>query len=123
MEFTGICLITKDVMTLTEFYCKVLKTEFEGDSSHTDIKTKGANISIYSIEGMEGMAPNSMTGAGYGSFTIGFKVDNADKEYERLKELKVKIVKYPKTYPWGTRSFWFRDLDGNIINFYSIERT
>lgn len=120
MEFIGICLITKDVMELTEFYCKVLNAEFEGDSSHTDIKTKGANISIFSVEGMEDMAPNSMVGAGYGSFTIGFKVDDVDEKYKRLKELGVEFVKYPKTYPWGSRSFWFRDPDGNIINFYCM---
>lgn len=120
MEFIGICLISKNVMALTEFYCKVLNAEFIGDSSHTDIKTKGANISIFSVEGMEDMAPNSMTGAGYGSFTIGFKVDNVDEEYERIKKLGVELVKNPKTYPWGSRSFWFRDLDGNIVNFFSM---
>ncbi|GMQ64670.1 VOC family protein [Vallitalea maricola] len=120
MEFIGICLITKDVMALTKFYGKILNVGFEGDSFHTDIKTQGANISIFSINGMEDMASNSMDGAGYGSMTISFKVDNVDEEYERIKELGVQFVKLPQTHPWGSRSFWFRDLDGNIVNFVSF---
>lgn len=120
MEFIGICLITKDVMSLTKFYCKVLNAEFEGDLLHSDIKTHGANISIFSVDGMEDMAPNSMDGVGHGSITISFKVDNVDQEYERVKQLGVEFVKPPQTHPWGSRSFWFRDLDGNIINFVSI---
>jgi catechol 2,3-dioxygenase-like lactoylglutathione lyase family enzyme len=68
---------------------------------------------------MEEMAPGSMQGAGYGSFTIGFEVEDVDEEYERLKTLGVRFVKLPATYPWGARSVWFRDPDGNIVDFYS----
>jgi predicted ester cyclase len=32
----------------------------------------------------------------------------------------VPVVKPPETYPWGRRSAWFRDPDGNIINFYMV---
>jgi len=28
-------------------------------------------------------------------------------------------VKPPTTQPWGNRSIYFRDPDGNLINFYS----
>jgi catechol-2,3-dioxygenase len=59
MKFTGICLITNSVPVLTKFYTKVLGVEAEGDDVHTELKTEGANISIFSTEGMEGMAPLS----------------------------------------------------------------
>jgi catechol 2,3-dioxygenase-like lactoylglutathione lyase family enzyme len=72
------------------------------------------------VEGMEEMAPNSMDGAGYGSFTITFEVKDVDEEYERIKTLGVEFLKLPTTHPWGCRSFWFRDLDRNIVNFVTI---
>jgi catechol 2,3-dioxygenase-like lactoylglutathione lyase family enzyme len=28
-------------------------------------------------------------------------------------------VKPPTTQPWGTRSLYFRDPDGNLIDFYA----
>lgn len=119
MKFVGICLITKNVPALAEFYTKVLGVKAEGDNVHTELKTEGANIAIFSVEGMESMAPRSMQGAGYGSFTIGFEVKNVDAEFERLKSLNVEFVMLPTTHPWGCRSFWFRDPDGNIIDFFT----
>jgi predicted enzyme related to lactoylglutathione lyase len=68
---------------------------------------------------MEQMAPGSMEGAGAGNVTLAFEVQDVDAEYERLKSLAVEIVKPPASYPWGSRSVWFRDPDGNIIDFFA----
>jgi uncharacterized glyoxalase superfamily protein PhnB len=119
MKFTGICLITKDVLRLTEFYKKILGVNAEGNAAHIELYTKGAVLTIFSIEGMEQMAPNSMKGAGRGSITLGFEVEDVDKEYERIRAFNVEFIMLPTTHPWGTRSFWFRDPDGNIVDFYA----
>ena len=104
MKFTGICLITKKVPVLVEFYTKVLGVDAEGDDDHAELNIEGANISIFSMQGMERMAPFCIRGAGYGSFTIGFDVKDVDAEYERLKKLNVDFVMPPTTHPWGYRS-------------------
>ena len=119
MEFVGISLITKNVPALAEFYTKVLGIKAEGNDVHVELKTEGTALAIFSVEGMERLAPNSMRGAGNGSFTIAFRVEDVDVEYERLKELDVEFVKLPTTHPWGMRSLWFRDIDNNIISFMS----
>ncbi|MDP4089122.1 MAG: VOC family protein [Bacillota bacterium] len=117
MELIGICLITKDVLRLAEFYSTVLCVVPEGNSTHMDLRNDGADMAIFSVEGMESMAPGSMCGAGYGSFTISFEVKDPDAEYEKLKALGVEFIMPPTTHPWGARSTWFRDPDGNIVNF------
>jgi predicted enzyme related to lactoylglutathione lyase len=61
--------------------------------------------------------------AGYGSIPIVFKVNDVDAEYERIKTLGVEFIMLPTTHPWGARSFWFRDPDGNIIDFKSEVKT
>ena len=50
---------------------------------------------------------------------IEFEVEDVDQEFERLQAMNVEIVKPPTTQPWGRRSVWFRDPDGNIVNFYA----
>ena len=72
---------------------------------------------LFAEQAMEQMAPGSMEAAGHGGFTLEFEVDDVDAEYERLKQKDVPIVKPPTTQPWGWRSVWFRDPDGNIVNF------
>ena len=120
MRFTGICLITKNVPALAGFYSRVLKVDSEGDDAHAELNPAGAQIAIFSAAGMEGLAPRSMQGTGHGSFTIGIEVEDVDVEYERIKSMGVEFVKLPATHPWGARSFWFRDPDGNIIDFFAV---
>ena len=119
MKFAGICLITDNVAALADFYTKVLGVKAEGDDVHAVLNTEGVGIAIFSTEGMEGMAPGSMQGGGCGSFTSMFEVKDVDAEYERLKALNVEFVVLPTTHPWGARSFWFRDPDGNIVDFFA----
>jgi uncharacterized glyoxalase superfamily protein PhnB len=120
MKFTGICLITNNVPALMQFYTKVLGVEGSGNEVHAELKTEGGNMAIFSSNGMEKMAPGVMQGAGHGSFTIGFEVEDLDAEYERLKALGVQFVMLPTEHPWGAKSFWFRDPDGNIVDFYAM---
>ena len=119
MRFAGISLITKNVPNLSAFYSRVLGVEAHGDDIHVELDTEGAGITIFSVEGMENLAPQSMKAAGTGCITIGFEVEDVDAEFDRLNAFGVEFVKLPTTHPWGTRSFWFRDPDGNIINFFA----
>ncbi len=122
MRFNGICLVSRDVTRLREFYESTLQVEAEGDDIHVKLETAGAVLSIFSESGMEQMAPGSMKNYGHGGFTIEFEIQNVDEEYQRLKSMNVPIVKMPTTQPWGRRSVWFRDPDGNIVNFFSNVR-
>jgi predicted enzyme related to lactoylglutathione lyase len=122
MKFNGICLVTERVPALVQFYTKIFSCQFSGDDTHAEAEVSGLSLAIFTRQGMEEMAPGSMQGAGYGSFTIGFEVEDVDMQYERLNDLGVVFVKLPASYPWGTRSVWFRDPDGNIVDFYSQVR-
>jgi predicted enzyme related to lactoylglutathione lyase len=118
---SGVCLITLNVPSLCAFYETVLQVPTrESNDLFADFAIEGATFSIFSVRGMEDMAPDSMIDAGTGWTTIDFEVADADQEYARICALNIPIVKPPETYPWGRRSFWFRDPDGNIVNFYAV---
>ena len=118
-RFNGICMITRDVQAMRDFYHQVLQARSEGDDVFTAFSTEGAQLTLFHEKGMEQMAPGSMGGRGHGSYALEFEVEDVDREHERLVELGVPIVKPPTTQPWGLRSVWFRDPDGNIVNFYA----
>jgi uncharacterized glyoxalase superfamily protein PhnB len=107
------------VQRLRSFYAAILQVEPEGDDTFTMLATQGAALSIFTEEGMERMAPGSMQDSGCGRYTLEFEVEDVDREFERLKERGVILIKPPTTQSWGRRSVWFRDPDGNIINFFS----
>lgn len=119
MIFAGICLITDNVSRLSDFYKKVLQATVEGDETHVTIHTNGAGISIFSKNGMEDMVAGSTKYTGNSSSVLMFEVKDVDAEYERLKTMNIEFIMLPTTYPWGSRALWFKDPDGNIVDFYS----
>jgi predicted enzyme related to lactoylglutathione lyase len=119
-KFSGVCLVTQDVLRLGAFYRDVLSVNIQGDDRHMTVATRGAGLAIFAAQGMEEMAPGSMQGAGCGSFTLEFQVEDVDSEVERLLGMGVRLVKPAETYPWGRRAAWFRDPDGNIVIFFEV---
>ena len=57
----------------------------------------------------------NLSGCGRGLSYIGFNCDDADIEYERIKALDICNPTVPKLWPWGAKSFHFKDIDGNLI--------
>ena len=117
-QFTGTCLITDDVPALAAFYAAVLEAEVEGGDPFARVKVPGAVLSLFSTQGMESMVPGVMTAAATGGFTLEFQVADVEARHERLLARGVEILKPPTTQPWGRRSVWLRDPDGNIVNLY-----
>lgn len=117
-RFTGICIITPAMQRLCNFYQEVLQGELVGNEISAMVTTEGAYLYFFAEAGMDGFAPGCMEGAGRGAYTLEFEVEDVDREHARLVQLGVPVVKPPETYPWGRRSAWFRDPDGNLINFH-----
>jgi uncharacterized glyoxalase superfamily protein PhnB len=53
------------------------------------------------------------------SAILEFRVSDVDQEYARLHDVVKQWVKAPTTQPWGTRSIYFRDPDGNLVDFFA----
>ncbi|MEQ4723090.1 VOC family protein [Nonomuraea sp. B19D2] len=117
-RFTGTCLITDDVPALAAFYADVLEAEAEGGEPFAMVTVPGAVLSFFSVRGMEAMVHGSMGAATGGNFTLEFEVTDVDQRHERLAARGIEILKPPTTQPWGRRSVWLRDPDGNIVNLY-----
>jgi predicted enzyme related to lactoylglutathione lyase len=118
-RFNSVCIVTPDVPQLRAFYASVLQTEAQGDDNFVEFARDGLALTLYSHAGMEGMAPGSTQGAGFGGVVLEFEVGDVDAEYQRLLRLGVPVVKPPTTQPWGLRSAWFRDPAGNILNLFA----
>jgi catechol 2,3-dioxygenase-like lactoylglutathione lyase family enzyme len=118
-KLSSVCFITENVPALRDFYSQLLEVVPEGDDDFVTFSVPGIHFSIFSVDGLEKMVPGLMKNSGVGSCFLEFEVDDVDQDFEWLKELNVDIIKPPTTQPWGLRSVWFRDPDGNKINFFA----
>lgn len=120
MQFSDICLITKNVLALTAFYATIFKAQADGDNIHTTLTAAGLSIAIYDQTAAKEDMGFDFSDSGTGCITIGFQVDDIDSEYDRIRKLNVPHLTNPVTWPWGARSFRFQDLDGNILVFKKL---
>ncbi len=117
---SNVCVITNDVKRLVDFYEPVLslKAKRSGDD-YAEFPTGAGVLAIFSAKAQENYIPGSAEAANNKGMILEFKVADVDREYRRLQSLVKTWVKPPTTQPWGTRSVYFRDPDGNLVNFYT----
>ena len=117
---TNTCLITNNVKRLVDFYEPILavRARWSG-KDYAELATGVGVLAIFSEEAQERYIPGSTKAAKNASVVLEFRVADADQEYRRLQSTVKTWVKPPATQPWGTRSFYFRDPDGNLVDFYT----
>jgi catechol 2,3-dioxygenase-like lactoylglutathione lyase family enzyme len=115
------CLITNDVPRLVEFYRAALgiPPRMSG-ADYAEFPTGIGVLAIFSAGAQEKYIPGVAQPASNRSAILEFRVNDVDKEYARLKSIVKIWVKPPATQPWGTRSVYFRDPDGNLVDFFTF---
>lgn len=114
------CLITDDVNQLVQFYEPILALKAKrSGNDYAEFHTGTGVLAIFSAAAQEKYIPGSTEAAKNKSVILEFRVAEVDKEYVRLQSNVKTWVKPPSTQPWGTRSFYFRDPDGNLVDFYA----
>ena len=116
----NVCLITNDMKRLVGFYEPILalKATWSGQD-YAEFRTSVGVLAVFAAQAQEKYIPGSVQAAQNRSVILEFSVADVDLEYQRLQNLVKVWVKRPTTQPWGTRSIYFRDPDGNLVDFYT----
>jgi catechol 2,3-dioxygenase-like lactoylglutathione lyase family enzyme len=123
-ELINTCLITPNVNRLVAFYQSILKIRAErSGEDYAEFHTSAGVLAIFSAASQEKYIPGSAEGADNKGIVLEFRVADVDEEYSRLQSVVKTWVKPPTTQPWGTRSVYFRDPDGNLVNFFAPAAT
>jgi uncharacterized glyoxalase superfamily protein PhnB len=117
------CLVSDNVGRLVSFYEPILrlKARWSGEF-YAEFQTGVGVLAIFSEKAQEKYIPGSTEAAKNKSIILEFRVFGLDQEYSRLKGLVNTWVKPPTKTPWGTRSMYFRDPDGNLVDYYELPK-
>jgi catechol 2,3-dioxygenase-like lactoylglutathione lyase family enzyme len=114
------CLITDNVKRLVDFYEPILAVRaMWSGKDYVEFPTGVGVLAIFSEEAQERYIPGATKAAANKSIVLEFRVADVDQQYRRLQSAVKTWVKPPTTQPWGTRSIYFRDPDGNLVDFYT----
>ncbi len=115
MKIGEVCLLTSDVIRLSNFYKTVFGIDNECDDNvHQFILPEETTLTVYN-DGKERKGNHC-------NICLAFTVDDVDAEFERLKKLGVAITDPPTARPWGAKNMTFSDPDGNLVTFRSFPK-
>ncbi len=113
MRLGCVCLLTNDVVKLSNFYKALLETDnCSNDDIHQTIIAEETMLTVYN----DGSVKNDNNQ----NICLAFTVDDMEKEYQRVLALGVEIIEAPTPRPWGTVNMSFYDPDRNVIYLRSF---
>lgn len=122
MNLVSIRIITANINELVQFYEQVTGMPvMQYTPDFAELQTPSATLAIGSTNTLQFFGGDEVAKAAQNrSAIIEFKVDDVDKDYQRLAGyLQDQVVQEPTTMPWGNKSFLFRDPDGNLVNLFT----
>ena len=129
MKFDGIGLFVNDMATMVRFYRNVLGFEIkEGeDAVNVYLIKNGTLFMLYERKNFEKMTNRKyeyLKGLN-GHFEIALYVDTfeeVDAEYAKAVEKGAQSILEPTTEPWGQRTCYIADPEGNLIEIGSFNK-
>lgn len=129
MKLDGFGLLVNDMAAMVRFYRDVLGFEIrEGeDAENVYLIKDGTLFMLYERKNFEAMTSRKyeyLKGLN-GHFEIALYVDTfeeVDREYARITALGAQGVLEPTTEPWGQRTCYIADPEGNLIEIGSFNR-
>jgi len=117
------CVLTRNIERMEKFYRAVLQLEPHGRVGYSEFPTEPGIFSLWSVDQYKQItATDPLQGVNGGSVMLEFQVADVDAEYARLRgpmDVPIEFVLEPTTLEWGNRSIYFRDPDGNLVNFFT----
>ncbi|HEY8516084.1 MAG TPA: VOC family protein [Candidatus Binatia bacterium] len=113
-----VVLIVADLERALAFYQGTLGLELQHRAErYAQLRAGTTRLSLYAREAMAEtlgtpLEPPSRTAP---AFELGFKVEDCDAAFAELAAAGVEAVTPPTTRPWGQRTAYVRDPDGNLI--------
>ncbi|HWT77072.1 MAG TPA: VOC family protein [Mobilitalea sp.] len=113
-------LFVGDMKKMVSFYCDILNFETDWDGGMYATFKKGNNgLFMFDRKHFaESIGETYYPPSGINltmEMYLRFATPDVDKEYERMRNLNVRIIEELSTKPWGQRNFFISDPEGNII--------
>lgn len=129
MKLDGFGIFVKDMPTMVQFYRDVLEFEIkeEDNASNVYLEKDGTLFLLYRRTDFETMTNRKYNYASNinGHYEIALSVDNyaaVDKAYEQVISKGATAVLQPTTEPWGQRTCYIADPEGNLIEIGSFNK-
>jgi catechol 2,3-dioxygenase-like lactoylglutathione lyase family enzyme len=129
LKFDAVGLFVTDMAKMVSFYRDVLgmKTEWNGKEPNAELEADGFRLIMFGRDDFEKMTsrkyayPNGING----TMELAYEAESfpaVDTEFERVVRMGATPVMPPTTEPWGQRTCYVADPDGNLVEIGSFNQ-
>lgn len=120
MKVSSICLLSNNVLKLCAFYQKLFKQKPSFLTlEYVEFQIDGLKLAIYSAKKHNEVSNEpSIVDDRLKNILLEIEVTDVDELYQRIIEDNIPIIKELRVESWGSKSFYIRDPEGNIISLY-----
>ncbi len=111
-----LAIIAKDTKVLTDWYTKMFDTSVVYDNGKGTIFLAFSDKSMIEFIPCEETEREDIQPKRQGIRHIAISVDDFDASVEKLMKENVEVVTAPSTSAKGISTFFFRDIEGNILH-------
>ncbi len=129
MRLDGLGIMVDDMAEMIRFYRDVLGFEIKEDenASNVFLQKDGTLFLLYRKSDFEKMTERKFTycTGTNGHFEISLSVDNygqVDETFDKIVAAGAQSIMEPTTEPWGQRTCYIADPEGNLIEIGSFNR-
>lgn len=122
LALKAVGLFVKDMATMVAFYRDVVgfALEWDGVDPSVIVEQDGLRFLLFGRSNFEELTGQTYTypSGVNGTFELALDAttsDEVDREYNRMVSMGAAPVIAPKTYPWGLRSCYVANPEGNLI--------
>lgn len=120
MQLALVTIVTANLESMRTFYQQVLQSEpqiYRGNYVEFTLET--GTLALWRQSECATFGLGALRGAANDRVLIELAVADVDAEYARLQGLQVDVVQELRTQPWGYRTLYVRDPDGNVLTLYT----
>lgn len=123
IRFDMIGIFVTDIHEMVRFYRDVLglAIEWDGQGPYAEFQHEGIRVSFYErreLSGLLGQEPSYPAGPINGTFELAIDYPTraeVDREFARMVAAGARPLFAPRDEPWGMRSSYILDPEGNLI--------
>lgn len=116
IEHVAIC--ARDTKALTEWYVKNFDFTVIDDNGKGNYFVKAPGGCVFEImKFTSGVQPEDTSAIGLRHIAMRVSKENFDVEVQKVRDMKLKIVTDVTESPNGVKTFFFRDIEGNVLHF------
>lgn len=126
-SFNTIGLFTTDNKSMVEFYRDIMgfSTDWNGEGPNVMMRLGDMYLIMFPRDAFEAMTnreygyPKGLNGTVELAFSVS-AFNDVDAQYNRAVSLGARSVFPPRTMPWGQRTCYIADPEGNLIEIHSF---